>query len=69
MLLSGTEMNVQILGGVIVVHINRHFKINAVNRVHQFDKTVQIHRNIKIHRKAHNFFHLLLHGIDARPRL
>ena len=58
-------MDVEVLGGVVVVHIDRHLEIDAADGVHQFHKTLQVHSHIVVHRDAQQIGQLLAQPLHA----
>ena len=58
-------MNVQVLGGVIVVHVIGHLIIHTADGIHQLRHRVQFHHEIVVRGIADEVFNLLLDPLNA----
>ena len=49
MLHPGGEVDVQVLVGIVVIHVDGDFKVHAADGIHQRREAVQIHGYRKVH--------------------
>ena len=75
MLHAGIKVDMQILGGIVVIHIIGHVEIDAPDGVHQLDEAVDAHLDITVNRRTDDVsggFHHAFYarsGIDAADLL
>ena len=55
----------EVLVGIVVVHILGHVELHALHQVHQLHKHLQIHLDVEVRGKAHQGFDPLEQGVDA----
>lgn len=71
------EEDVQILGGITVIHLHGNIKFHAAHCVHQFHKPIQVDGDIEVNGIPHQVGHHILEvlypsmerGIDLRAGL
>ena len=59
------EVNVQVLIGVVIIHVDGNVKIHAVDLIDQRDEALEIDRDIEINRYAEQVFDLLHQQLRA----
>ena len=62
----GLEVNVQVLGGVIVVHLHGNVEVHAAHGVYHLHKGVQIQGDIEVKGEAHQVRDHVPQVLDAR---
>ena len=61
----GLEEDVQVLGGVVVVHLHRDVELHAAHGVHQFHEPVQVDADVEVDGIPHQLGHHRLEVVDA----
>ena len=59
------EINIEILGGIGVVHPLGHVKLHAAHQIHQLDEYVQLHQHVAVHLEAQRLGKLGFQGFHA----
>ena len=59
------KVDMQVLIGVVVVHVDRHFKIHAVDLIHQLDKALEVYAHGEVHGDAQKLFDLIAQLLRA----
>ena len=58
-------MDVEILRGVVVIHIPRHIKVHAAHGVHDLAHGIPFHHHLVVRLKAHQLGNLLIEVLNA----
>ena len=59
------QVDVQVLIGVVIVHVQGDLKVHAADLVHQLHEGLDVHLNVEVHRDAHGVRHGVPHLLRA----
>ena len=59
------QVDVEVLVGVVVVHVLGHVELHAIHQIHQLHKHAQLHLYIEVRLEAHQLLDPAGQGVDA----